>query len=385
MPAYTERMEDSWNIALAGSIYCGSHEKRLQILDLKNPLLVTSTGWSSRDELRGLIERLRIEDNAIINSVRSNPDIEYLQAQIDRHRFSSCSEIIALGGGSVIDTAKVLSIFIGSDDSLSLKDLLMNPESYDSKQCKPVIAIPTTSGTGAECTPFATVWDNIGKKKYSLESMYMRPSHVILDCSLTSSVPNDLLISCGLDTISHAFESIWNKESNPVSSSFAIQAIQKAFRALPKLLKVREREALQEMQLASTLSGLAIASTRTGLAHAVSYSLTSNYGLPHGLAASFILTSLLRYNLAVDIDRFRDLSSLLGVSSAEELSGSLKSLLSRIGYRNYLSKHLPSDLAEIVEVCTTDLNSKRANNNFVDISKHDLKKIVADSYNEWLA
>lgn len=378
-------MANSRNIELPDWIHTGHYADKLQLLDLQNPLLVTSKSWCNRASYRELIEKLNINETAIISSVESNPDIFYLQSQVDRHRFAAYSEIIALGGGSVIDTAKVLSIFIGNADYLSLKDLLVNPDAYKLKKCLPLIAIPTTSGTGAECTPFATVWDKSSKKKYSLESNNLRPSHVILDYTLTSSVPDDLLVTCGLDAISHAFESIWNKRSMSFSSSFASHAIQRAFRALPRLLDSRESKELKEMQLASTLSGLAIASTRTGLAHAVSYPLTSHYGLPHGLAASFILNSLLRYNLLMYEGRFRELFDLLGVSSSEELSVYLKDFLIRIGYRDYLSKYLPSDLPEIVTICTTDLNPKRANNNFVDISKDDLRRIVADSYNEWLA
>ena len=159
-------------------------------------------------------------------------------------------------------------------------------------------AIPTTSGTGAEVTPFATVWDHTNHKKHSLAGPHMYPRSALLDPSLTLSLPSEETLHTGLDATSHALESLWNHNRTPVSSVFAMRALSLIVDVLPSALEapgdINHRSSMQE---ASLLAGLAISQTRTATAHAVSYPLTSHFDVPHGLACSFTLPVLLAANL----------------------------------------------------------------------------------------
>ena len=159
----------------------------------------------------------------------------------------------------------------------------------------PVTAIPTTSGTGAEVTPFATVWDSTTHKKHSLTGEHIYPTHALLDPELTLTLRRKETLYPALDTISHALESLWNKNRTPLSEAYATQALILANKALPIILEAPDNlEHRSRMQQASVLAGLAISQTRTAIAHSISYPLTSHFGVPHGLACSFTLPWLIK-------------------------------------------------------------------------------------------
>jgi alcohol dehydrogenase len=161
-----------------------------------------------------------------------------------------------------------------------------------------MVAIPTTSGTGSEVTPFATVWDHEQHKKYSLAGEWVYPDVALLDASLTLTLSEEDTLYPALDAISHALESLWNKNCTPVSRAFAFQALVLSNKALPLVIKEPNNlNARRDLQNASVLSGLAISQTRTAIAHSISYPITSRLGVPHGLACSFILPKLLEINI----------------------------------------------------------------------------------------
>ena len=171
---------------------------------------------------------------------------------------------------------------------------LRQEQAADWQEKLPLFVVPTTSGTGAEVTPFATVWDQRANKKYSVTGDHVIPDQVLLDPELTLSLPEQETLYTGLDAISHALESLWNVNRSPISSGFAIQALELAQTALPQVLKTpSDLQARRTMQEASVLAGMAISQTRTALAHSISYPLTSHYGVPHGLACSFTLPRLI--------------------------------------------------------------------------------------------
>jgi alcohol dehydrogenase len=153
--------------------------------------------------------------------------------------------------------------------------------------------LPSTSGTGAEVTPFATIWDNAQRVKRSLSGDFLYPQTALVDPELTLSLPWTTTLYCGLDAISHALESLWNRNATPVSVLLANEALRLASKALPALEEDLGNVDLREnMQRASLLAGLAISQNRTAIAHAISYPFTLRFGVPHGLACSFTLQAV---------------------------------------------------------------------------------------------
>lgn len=209
----------------------------------------------------------------IIDCISPNPKIQDLQ--ILARDLGEFDAIIAFGGGSVMDSAK---FFMHKRES-------KNPNFY---------AFPTTFGTSSELTKWATIWDFENGKKHSLSDENLHFHHAFYDINLSLNCPRELSIFTSLDALTHAFESIWNKNANPISSHFALKAIEIILRDLARLsenlsdLKLRENIAL-----ASVFAGLAFSATQTALAHAISYPLTMKFGVPHGLACSFSLPLLL--------------------------------------------------------------------------------------------
>ena len=173
-------------------------------------MLVTTKGARKRGIVTSLLRIFSEDDILILDSVEPNPELELLNGWVDKYKSESIKSIIAIGGGSSIDTAKILSIGLSNENLKRIDDFLFKKESIKIGSSIPVIAIPTTSGSGAEVTPFATVWDEKVNKKYSLNSEVIRPKYAILDHLLTVSLPLDISIYSGLDAISHCFESIWN-------------------------------------------------------------------------------------------------------------------------------------------------------------------------------
>jgi len=230
--------------------------------------------------------------------ISPNPELEDLDSAVEYLRNERPTAVVALGGGSVMDAAKVLAVAVPCNRINPLANFFRRGLDATWGAGLPVVAIPTTSGTGAEVTPFATVWDRSTRKKHSLAGHFMYPTHALLDVELTVSLSREDTLYPGLDAISHALESLWNKHSTPVSTAMSLEALSIAVEALPQALeRPFDMFARERMQQASLLSGLAISQTRTAIAHSISYPLTSYFGVPHGLACSFTLPELLRLNL----------------------------------------------------------------------------------------
>lgn len=256
-------------------------------------LLITTAGFTRRgmtDRLMALLGEGRV---LIHDWVTPNPELDDLEVAAENLKDSGLASIVALGGGSVLDAAKVLAVTLLSDSERPLDHALRQGNAHTWIKRLPVIAIPTTSGTGAEVTPFATVWDSTTHKKHSVNGDNLYPTHALLDPTLTLTLPRQETLYTSLDAISHALESLWNKNRTPVSEALTLQALNLANESLPVILEEPDNLGQRtRMQQASTLAGMAISQTRTAIAHSISYPLTSRYGVPHGLACSFTLVAI---------------------------------------------------------------------------------------------
>jgi phosphonate metabolism-associated iron-containing alcohol dehydrogenase len=242
------------------------------------------------------------EPTCLIRNVEPNPNYASLSAACGEFGRSQPRPqvIVALGGGSAIDTAKVLAA--AGDDFSRVRNHVEGREPFD-LLAYPLIAVPTTSGTGSEVTCWATVWDTASKKKYSLARKELYPECAVVDPRLTIGLSRNLTVSTGLDALSHALESIWNINANPVSTRHAIFAAREVVACLPELAHNLSDIGLRaRMANASLSAGLAFSNTKTALAHSLSYHLTLHHGVPHGIACSFSLPSVMRSVVGVSSD-----------------------------------------------------------------------------------
>jgi phosphonate metabolism-associated iron-containing alcohol dehydrogenase len=168
----------------------------------------------------------------------------------------------------------------------------------------PIIAVPTTAGTGSEVTPWATIWDKAAQRKHSLHLPQTWPEAAVVDPELMRTLPASVTLQSGLDALSHALESIWNVNHNPISDLYAVSAAREVMATLPALVRNLSDGSLRSrMALAALKAGLAFSNTKTALAHSISYEMTLRFGLPHGIACSFTLPMVLGRASGVDAGR----------------------------------------------------------------------------------
>ncbi|CAM5206820.1 phosphonoacetaldehyde reductase [Alishewanella longhuensis] len=270
--------------------YC---EQR-QGADLKI-LVLTTQGHQQRGSLQPLLEQVNPHPVTVVDNIQPNPDIDALDTLIAALSPHGFNVVVGFGGGSVLDAAKIIACAIEGTSKRPLHQRFRANETASITRSCSLISVPTTAGSGAEVTPFATVWDDAKKRKYSLTGAAVAPDAALLDARLTLSLPAFETLYSGLDALSHSMESLWNTNRTPISEAYSRQAFRLIVQALPDVLaNPADTHSRAMMQQASLLAGLAIATTRTAVAHSMSYPLTSHYHVPHGIACSYTLPGVLQ-------------------------------------------------------------------------------------------
>jgi len=316
----------------------------------------------------------------IVDTVGPNPELDDLQETAQRSQETYVDVIVAVGGGSVIDTAKAVGTILATTrrtgEAFFLRKHLESDGSALNGTGIPVVAVPTTAGTGSEVTPFATVWDSVNRRKYSLTGLQLFPEVALLDPLLSTSLPRDITITSGLDAISHAFEAIWNRNATPMTTLYATQALKLAMPVLERVICDPDNVCLRaEMLQASMLAGLAISNTKTALAHSMSYPITMHYGVPHGLACSFTLPAILRLNSEVDDGRLHQLAVDLGRASVDELHAYVTGLLDSLCARKMMAGRVES-IKQLEQLVSEMLTPGRSDNNLKVAAYWDLAAIL---------
>jgi len=325
-------------------------------------LLVTSKGHIKR----GLLDKLKdINIVYIVDNIKSHPefkDLEYIYQNILEKEFDI---ILAIGGGSVIDSAKYFSVY-NKNKEKNFVTKLIKKQTNEKYFIKPFISVPTTAGTGSEITPWATIWDINEKKKYSLHLVDLFSKIAIYDPVLTLSVPKDITIQTALDTLSHAFESIWNKNANEITVSFAIKSAKLIIEnIIPLSNNLQNLKYRNNIMKACMYAGLAFSNTQTAIAHAMSYYITAYKNIPHGIACSFTLP-LLMDNIIGKYD-FIDMAliEIFGELSSNKLRDILKQLNISTNFIDY-----GINGEELKKLKTSFQNNQRTNNSLVRINEN---------------
>ncbi len=261
------------------------------------PVLVCA-GVSPKPWLGDVLQSVRGAGNPVrLHPVAAYPTCDAIDAALAVARALSPGTIVAVGGGSVIDTAKVVALLARSSLSASqaISGLPPDPDPVA------LVAVPTTSGSGAEMTSTATVWDWQARRKLSIAHAAMAPSLSVVDPCLSASAPPEVQASAALDALAQAMESAWAVAAVRESACCALDAVATLVAAMRRAPGWPAPDsALLEIGRASMLAGMAIARTRTTLCHALSYPLTSSYGIPHGLACAVTLADVMAFNAAVE-------------------------------------------------------------------------------------
>ena len=341
--------------------------------------IMTTPGWTRRGLISQFPERLLSQNANTIHVEKNNPTIGDVIAY-SKEASPNANTIIAVGGGSVLDAAKAV-VFLRAinGDEAKFKAYLSTPDKqieFDSPLPR-LIAVPTTSGSGSEVTRWATIWGNTGQK-HSLSHPELFPSEVIYDPSLLLSLPPRETIYTGLDALSHSLESIWNKNATATSKQYANKAIDLIFTNLPKVLKDPSNlDYRNNMQIAASYAGQAISITRTAIAHSISYPLTSHFGIPHGLAASFTLPEVLKFNMDALSKNGNGVDQLASFSK-EEFYERLVDFLLFLGTSDLLKPYKTSMHMEKIHNLNL-INKDRSGNNIRECNNDDARSILLNS------
>ena len=216
----------------------------------------------------------------------------------------------------------------------TIKNIIANIGNIKINNSYKLIVLPTTSGTGSEVTPYATVWDKKNKKKLSINHKSLLPTLAIVDPTLTFNLPKDVTINTGLDCLNQAFESIWNKNANKFTLAYALKSIKLSLSALAKINKnIMDKKSRSKLARASLYAGICIGQTKTSICHSMSYPLTANFRIPHGLACAFTMSAIMNYINRKNINFFDKLAHKLNVNSGKILEKKIKKLFNDLRIR----------------------------------------------------
>lgn len=299
---------------LAGEQALEQLASELASLGARRPLLLTDKGVNATG-LATLLANVLAEGElpvaAIWDEIPADSSTAVVERIAKRYAELDCDSLVALGGGSVIDTAKAVNILA----SMGGEHLL----DYSGAGCltrplKPLAVVPTTAGTGSEVTLVAVIKDEASGRKVPFTSPFLLPQLAVLDPRLTQGLPLNITAATAMDAMTHAIEAFIGTAKNPVSDALALMAVEKIASALPQIIHDPQNKQLR-LQLAegSTLAGMAFSNSMVGLVHALGHSLGARCHLPHGLCMNLFLPTVLDYNRPeVDSELARLLLPLVG-------------------------------------------------------------------------
>lgn len=300
-------------------------------------------------------------DYYVLDNLEPEPDYMAVQALIDEFRESGADMIVACGGGSVMDAAKLASVLV--TDEYGVKELLDTPGI--AKKCVPIILIPTTAGTGAEVTPNAIVAVPEKELKVGIVNENMIADYVILDARMIKNLPRNIAAATGVDALAHCIECYTSAKANPFSDMYALEGLDLILNNIEKACD--DPDAMAEknrMQMAAYYGGLAITASGTTAVHALSYPLGGKYHIAHGVSNAILLAPVMRFNaehpavqerLAAAYDRCcHDEIKTCGTAAEKSrwIIEKLEQIINHLDIPSSLSKdfHVPkADLDSLVE------------------------------------
>ncbi len=346
----------------------------------KKIFLVVGKASYKKSGAEGFIKSNFDDISEVFSDFNPNPQISDLKKGISIFKNGDFDLILAIGGGSVLDMAKLISVFAHQDHSI--EDILENQALINDIKT-PLLAIPTTSGTGAEATAFSVLY--VDKVKYSVACNSILPDYVYLSSQFSLTAPAYLTACTGLDAFCQAVESVWSVNSTTESQEYAFKAVELIWNNLKNAVTDNSEIAKTNMLEAAFLAGKAINISKTTAPHAMSYAFTSYYNIPHGHAVSLSLAYFFEFNYGITNEDCNDnrgsdivkarMSKLLQIMNidSQNISADLKSFFDSLGVNTHIGS-LINDLDS--SIITKNVNIERLKNNPRKIDE----QIIADFF-----
>ena len=256
----------------------------------------------------------------LYDEIKPNPTIKNVTDGVEACKKAEADLIVAVGGGSSIDTAKGISIVMTNPERSDIKSL--NGASNTVNRGMPLIALPTTAGTAAEVTINYVITDEEAEIKMVCVDPNDIPILAIIDSELMASMPKGLAAATGMDALTHAVEGYITKAHNEMSDMFHMKAIKMIFKYLPAAVNEKDPEAVEMMGLAQYIAGMGFSNVGLGIVHSMAHQLGAVYDTPHGIANAMLLPTVMRFNGedSATAQRFREILMNIGRPDAEHLN-----------------------------------------------------------------
>ncbi|WP_102692311.1 iron-containing alcohol dehydrogenase family protein [Rummeliibacillus pycnus] len=345
----------------------------LEKFKAQNILLISAPSMVRNGMAQKIMDAAKGKIKAIFSDIQPNPTVQNTDQCVKVLREHNCDFAVALGGGSILDCAKV-ACFVASTTNMT--EVYFTKQQLISQKGIPFIAIPTTSGTASEITNVSVLTDTVHDIKAPLASDFLYPIYALIDPTLTVSCPQKVTASSGLDVIAHSLEAFYGKKHQPYTDMAAEYAAKLAFENL--LIAYHEPDNLEartKMSLASVTAGMAFNLTQTAAAHACSYPLTQNFGVPHGEACALTLPIFWILNsTGPEGKRLEEFSRRLGFEDAKDLANRIDEMKKEMRMRMTIEE-AGVTTSEDLELLVANSFAPNMKNNPVEITPDLLEKL----------
>ena len=324
-------------------------------------------------------------DYELFMEIKPNPTIKNVKDGVSRCKEINADYIIAIGGGSVIDTAKAIGIIMTNPEFSNVVSLDGTAETKN--KSLPIIAIPTTAGTAAEVTINYVITDEERVKKMVCVDPHDVPVLSIIDQELMMEMPKIVAASTGMDALTHAIEGFTTKAAWEMTDMFHLEAIKLIFNSIEKAVNEKDKKAIENVGLGQYIAGMGFSNVGLGLVHAMAHPLGALYDTPHGIANAVILPYVIEYNSNVCYDKLKEIAKAMNLEvdnlSNEEVASSIvnsiKEMNKKLGIPSNL-KELNVSLKDIDWLANAAYNDICLGGNPKEASVEDIKKIYERIY-----
>lgn len=324
-------------------------------------------------------------DYELFMEIKPNPTIKNVKDGVSRCKEINADYIIAIGGGSVIDTAKAIGIIMTNPEFSNVVSLDGTAETKN--KSLPIIAIPTTAGTAAEVTINYVITDEERVKKMVCVDPHDIPVLSIIDQELMMEMPKMVAASTGMDALTHAIEGFTTKAAWEMTDMFHLEAIKLIFNCIEKAVNEKDKKAIENVGLGQYIAGMGFSNVGLGLVHAMAHPLGALYDTPHGIANAVILPYVIEYNSNVCYDKLKEIAKAMNLEvdnlSNEEVASSIvnsiKEMNKKLGIPSNL-KELNASLKDMDWLANAAYNDICLGGNSKEASVEDIKKIYERIY-----
>lgn len=324
-------------------------------------------------------------DYELFMEIKPNPTIKNVKDGVSRCKEINADYIIAIGGGSVIDTAKAIGIIMTNPEFSNVVSLDGTAETKN--KSLPIIAIPTTAGTAAEVTINYVITDEERVKKMVCVDPHDVPVLSIIDQELMMEMPKMVAASTGMDALTHAIEGFTTKAAWEMTDMFHLEAIKLIFNSIEKAVNEKDKKAIENVGLGQYIAGMGFSNVGLGLVHAMAHPLGALYDTPHGIANAVILPYVIEYNSNVCYDKLKEIAKAMNLEvdnlSNEEVASSIvksiKEMNKKLGIPSNL-KELNASLKDMDWLANAAYNDICLGGNPKEASVEDIKKIYERIY-----